>query len=90
MQTNTEAPAELPTAHRVAVLSRDDRLYHLILAQQIDRELIEQLCRLAEMIRSGQIKNIDIGLVDDPENPIVLNLTTGREMKVTGSTDRQS
>ena len=43
---------------------------------------------LAEMIRSGQIKNIDIGLVDDPENPIVLNLTTGREMKVTGSTDR--
>ncbi|MCP4246714.1 MAG: aspartate carbamoyltransferase [bacterium] len=52
MQTNTEAPAELPTAHRVALLSRDDRLYHLILAQQIDRELIEQLCRLAEMIRA--------------------------------------
>ncbi|MCH7814917.1 MAG: aspartate carbamoyltransferase [Planctomycetes bacterium] len=52
MQTNTEALAELPTAHRVAVLSRDDRLYHLILAQQIDRDLIEQLCRLSEMIRA--------------------------------------
>ncbi len=43
---------------------------------------------LAEMIRSGQIKKIDIGVVDDVDNPIVLNLTTGREMQVTGSTDR--
>ena len=43
---------------------------------------------LAEMIRSGQIKNIDIGVSDNPEAPITLNLTTGRELLVTGSTDR--
>jgi aspartate carbamoyltransferase catalytic subunit len=46
-----EDPAEMPTAHRVALLSRGDRLFHVILAQQFDRELIEELCRLAEMIR---------------------------------------
>ncbi|MHC4610130.1 MAG: aspartate carbamoyltransferase [Planctomycetota bacterium] len=52
MQTNLEDPAEMPTAHRAALLSHDDRLFHVILAQQFDRELIEQLCRLSEMIRS--------------------------------------
>jgi len=51
MDAHPEDPAELPTSHRVALLSRDDRLFHLILAQQLDRELIEQLCRLSEMIR---------------------------------------
>lgn len=52
MSTNPEDPSQLPTAHRAALLSRNDRLFHLILAQQLDRELIEELCRLAEMIRS--------------------------------------
>ncbi|HUU84995.1 MAG TPA: aspartate carbamoyltransferase, partial [Phycisphaerae bacterium] len=35
----------------VVLLSRDDRLFHVILAQQFDRELIADLCRLAEMLR---------------------------------------
>lgn len=45
-------PLAQPTAYRVAQLSRDDRLFHIILAQQFDSELIETLCRLAEMIRN--------------------------------------
>ncbi len=52
MTISPEDPAQMPTAHRVALLSRDDRLFHVILAQQFDRELIGDLCRLAEMIRS--------------------------------------
>ncbi len=44
--------SQLSTAHRTALLSRDDRLFHVILAQQFDRELIQDLCRLAEMIRA--------------------------------------
>ena len=45
-------PLSEPTAHRVAMLNRDDRLFHIILAQQFDCELIETMCRLAEMIRN--------------------------------------
>jgi aspartate carbamoyltransferase catalytic subunit len=41
----------MSTSHRVALLSRDDRLFHVVLAQQFDPELIGELCRLAEMIR---------------------------------------
>ncbi|MCP4590302.1 MAG: aspartate carbamoyltransferase [bacterium] len=41
----------MPTAHRVALLARDDRPFHVILAQQFDRELIHTLCRLAERVR---------------------------------------
>lgn len=40
------------TAHRVAALNRNDKPYHLVLAQQFDRDIIEQLCQLADMIRS--------------------------------------
>ncbi len=52
MPQDPEDPAQLSTAHRVALLSRDDRIFHVVLAQQFDREFIEELCRLAEMIRS--------------------------------------
>ncbi len=45
-------PLEQPTAHRVAMLNHNDRLFHVILAQQFDCELIGSLCRLAEMIRN--------------------------------------
>ena len=51
MNQEVEDPTQLPTAHRVALLSRADRPFHVVLAQQFDRELIEELCRLAEMIR---------------------------------------
>ena len=47
-----EDPTQVPAAHRVAMLTRNDRLFHIILAQQFDAELIERLCRLAEMIRN--------------------------------------
>lgn len=40
------------TAHRVAALNRNDKPFHVVLAQQFDRETIEQLCQLADMIRS--------------------------------------
>ena len=45
-------PLAQPTAYRVAQLNREDRLFHIILAQQFDSEIIETLCRLAEMIRN--------------------------------------
>ncbi len=44
---------------------------------------------LAEMIRSGEVKGIDVGLSDDPDNPIELNITTGHEMQLTGSAERE-
>jgi aspartate carbamoyltransferase catalytic subunit len=46
-----EDPSQMPTEHRVALLSRNDRPFHVILAQQFDRELIHTLCRLAERVR---------------------------------------
>ena len=44
---------------------------------------------LAELIRSGQLEKIDVNLRDDPNNPVELNLTTGREMTLTGSVERE-
>ena len=52
MDTMPEDPAQMTTAHRVALLSRNDRPFHVILAQQFDRELIQTLCRLAERVRA--------------------------------------
>jgi len=47
-----EDPATLPTKRRVKLLSQNDRVYHVILAQQFERDLIEHLCRIAEMTRA--------------------------------------
>lgn len=44
---------------------------------------------VAELIRTGQLQDIDVNLLDDPENPVELNLTMGREMKLTGSAERE-
>ena len=44
---------------------------------------------LADLIRSGQLEDIDVNLRDDPENPVELNLTMGQEMKLTGSAERE-
>jgi len=52
MDTTPEDPSQMPTEHRVALLSRSDRPFHVILAQQFDRELIQTLCRLAERVRA--------------------------------------
>ncbi len=51
MDVAEEDPTNLPTKRRVRLLNRDDRLFHVILAQQFDRELIDHLCRIAEMTR---------------------------------------
>ena len=40
------------TSHRVAVLNRNDKIFHVVLAQQFDRPAIDQLCHLADMIRT--------------------------------------
>jgi len=40
------------TARRVAHLNRHDKPFHVVVAQQFDRGVIEQLCQLADMIRS--------------------------------------
>lgn len=40
------------TAVRVADLNRNEKPYHTVLAQQFDRNSIEQLCQLADMIRA--------------------------------------
>ncbi len=47
-----EDPTTLPTERRVKLLSQNDRVHHVILAQQFDRDLIEHLCRIAEMCRA--------------------------------------
>ncbi|MFH0980403.1 MAG: aspartate carbamoyltransferase [Planctomycetota bacterium] len=52
MAAMPEDPSQMPTAHRVALLARDDRPFHIILAQQFDRELIHTLSRLAEQVRA--------------------------------------
>lgn len=40
------------TAERVAALNRTDKVFHVVLAQQFDRQSIDQLCQLADMIRT--------------------------------------
>jgi aspartate carbamoyltransferase catalytic subunit len=50
--TDLAAPKSTDTAHRVAALNRNDKPFHVVLAQQFDRQVIEQLCQLADMIRS--------------------------------------
>ena len=58
MQT-TDAPPDKPTTssgvdtgHRVSALNRNDKPFHVVLAQQFDRQNIEQYCQLADMIRA--------------------------------------
>lgn len=52
MDAAVERHQTTDTAHRVAALNRNDRPFHVVLAQQLDRQVIEQLCQLADMIRS--------------------------------------
>ena len=51
VQTENYVP-QADTARRVAALNRQDKLFHVVLAQQFDRGTIEQFCRLADMIRA--------------------------------------
>jgi len=52
MATKMQNPPTTDTAHRVAELNRNDKPFHVVLAQQFERTTIEQLCQLADMIRS--------------------------------------
>ncbi len=58
---------------------------------QIASENVNQISQpdLADLIRSGQLEDIDVNLLDDPENPVELNLTMGQELKLTGAADRE-
>ena len=49
MDIAPEDPTKLPTQRRVKLLSQNDRVYHVVLAQQFDRGLIDHLCRIAEI-----------------------------------------
>ncbi|MGB2985311.1 MAG: aspartate carbamoyltransferase [Phycisphaerae bacterium] len=52
MDADPPAPKSIDSAHRVAALNRNDKPFHVVLAQQFDRQAIDQLCQLADMIRS--------------------------------------
>jgi len=51
MDAQMKSPAPVGT-HRLDVLNRNDKPFHVVLAQQFDRTTIEQLCQLADMIRA--------------------------------------
>ena len=79
-QAETLRTTQTDTAHRVAALNRNDRPFHVVLAQQFDRGAIEQLCQLADMIRSigtsGATRRITntlapIGGVTSPSSAII-------------------
>ena len=50
--TELERANKTDTARRVAALNRNDKAFHVVLAQQFERHAIEELCQLADMIRS--------------------------------------
>ena len=52
MEIARQEVAQNDTAQRVAALNRNDRPFHAVLAQQFDRANVEQICQLADMIRS--------------------------------------
>ncbi|UCE60212.1 MAG: aspartate carbamoyltransferase [Phycisphaerales bacterium] len=52
METQLQRPPTTDTARRVEALNRNDKAFHVVLAQQFDRTAIEQLCQLADMIRT--------------------------------------
>ncbi len=51
MSRTAEDIIRLPARERVDMLSRSDRIFHIILAQQFTRGFIDEICMLAEMIR---------------------------------------
>jgi aspartate carbamoyltransferase catalytic subunit len=50
-QIDRTQPTKAQKAKRRAVLRRGGRVFHVVFAQQFDRPVIAELCRLAEMIR---------------------------------------
>ncbi len=52
LETEAEVAVQSDTAQRVEALNRNDKVYHVVLAQQFDRNMISSLCQLADMIRA--------------------------------------
>lgn len=52
METQVKKLRQRETAGRIAALNRNEKAFHVVIAQQFDRDAIEQLCQLADMIRS--------------------------------------
>ena len=52
MTTDVGNPPTTDSTHRVSALNRNDKAFHVVLAQQFERTTIEQLCQLADMIRA--------------------------------------
>jgi len=40
------------TAHRVSLLNRNDKPFHVVISQQFERDSIDSLCNLADMMRN--------------------------------------
>ena len=52
-ETAPEKPApSLDTSYRIAALNRNDRFFHVVLAQHFDRQSIEQRCQISDKIRT--------------------------------------
>lgn len=51
-EVEAQRPPRSDTARRVSVLNRNEKAFHVVLAQQFERSAIEQLCRLSDMIRT--------------------------------------
>ena len=52
MTTGVAKPQDADRGQRLAELNRNDKAFHVVLAQQFDRTAIERLCQLADMIRT--------------------------------------
>lgn len=52
MVTEVEERLNTDTSHRIRELNRNDKPFHVVLAQQFSRETVEELCQSADMIRS--------------------------------------
>lgn len=52
IEAGVNRPSQNDTAYRVSLLNRNDKIFHVVLAQQFDPSSIASLCQLADMIRS--------------------------------------
>jgi aspartate carbamoyltransferase catalytic subunit len=52
VKSAVEASVQSDTAQRVSALNRNEKAYHVVLAQQFDRSMISSLCQLSDMIRA--------------------------------------
>lgn len=51
IEPDTNASLPIDKATRLSLLSRDERIYHVVLAQQFEPQVVAELCQVAEMTR---------------------------------------